>query len=127
MWTYFVVAAIALYEYFSSMMDLMQIQNAERLFTAKQYLVSAEFSIYWFSYNGNTLWLLQDQLIEIEQLAKESISMLIYEPPLTPEGHLAKYAMGRLKLVRSLIEKQKRVNVVAAIKDDINLCKRSQK
>lgn len=34
--------------------------------------------------------------------------MLIYEPPSTPEGQLAKVAMSRLRHVRASIEKQQK-------------------
>lgn len=46
---------------------------------------------------------LQEQLVTAEQFAKESLKMLLYEPPSTPEGHLAKNAMIKLKSIRENI------------------------
>lgn len=46
----------------------------------------------------------QAKLAAAEQLAKESIKMLLYEPKSTPEGHLAKMAMIKLKSIREDIK-----------------------
>ncbi|XP_037027904.1 SET domain-containing protein SmydA-8-like [Bradysia coprophila] len=43
------------------------------------------------------------KLASAEQLATESIKMLLYEPKSTPEGHLAKIAMLKLKSIRENI------------------------
>lgn len=51
----------------------------------------------------------QVKLQATEQLAKESIKMLLYEPKSTPEGHLAKYAMGKLKSIRENINRFKKL------------------
>lgn len=47
-------------------------------------------------------YLLQQLLCEAEALAKESIRLLLYEPPTNPEGMLARQAMYELKELRTI-------------------------
>ncbi|KAM7342415.1 SET and MYND domain containing, arthropod-specific, member 6 [Cochliomyia hominivorax] len=57
---------------------------------------------------------LQNYLKKCEAMFKESIRMLLYEPPQTPEGELMKSMMGQLKDLKNdiqMLEKNTEVNV----------------
>lgn len=51
-------------------------------------------------------YIAQEQLVTAELIAKQSVMMLVYEPPSTPEGDLARLGMQQLRKIRGLIEGQ---------------------
>ncbi|KAG8310407.1 hypothetical protein J6590_064435 [Homalodisca vitripennis] len=49
----------------------------------------------------------ESQLLqEAEEILKEAVSLLLYEPTLSPEGELARQAMAELKSLKALVAKQ---------------------
>lgn len=46
------------------------------------------------------------QLKEAEELLKEALNQLLYEPNKSPEGELARQAMHELKTLKQMIAKQ---------------------
>lgn len=46
------------------------------------------------------------QLKEAEELLKEALNQLLYEPTKSPEGELARQAMHELKTLKQMIAKQ---------------------
>lgn len=47
-----------------------------------------------------------DLLKEAEEVLKEAVSLLLYEPTVSPEGELARQAMAELKTLKQMIAKQ---------------------
>ncbi|XP_037033809.1 SET domain-containing protein SmydA-8-like isoform X2 [Bradysia coprophila] len=76
------LTGIALYEYFNSMVELT-------IYNMNEKNISIQEGV--------------DELVRAETFAKESLKMLLYEPKSTPEGHLAKSAMLKLKSIRENI------------------------
>ncbi len=94
---------IALYEYFNSMVELTIYNMNEKNISVRDGVVRLLFWNMSFQSKCLHAHCLQDQLVTAEQIAKESLKMLLYEPPSTPEGHLAKNAMLKLKSIRENI------------------------
>lgn len=49
-------------------------------------------------------------LKEAEEVLKEAVSLLLYEPTISPEGDLARQAMAELKTLKHIIAKQELKN-----------------
>lgn len=77
------LTAIALYEYYTPLIDLAQRQYENFEINKNDYLEKLKFS---------------------EKILKESTEMLLYEPNRTPEGQLARRALMELKELRETIK-----------------------
>lgn len=75
--------AIAMYELANASAELYRLRFGEKELTEEQ---------------------LQGYLRQCESMFKESIRMLLYEPPQTPEGELMKSIMGQLKDLKNDIQ-----------------------
>lgn len=97
---------IALYEYFNSLVELTIHEMNERKIAIKEGVVNLaqlRFMVVKIHHYFKA------KLTTAEQLAKDSIKMLLYEPKSTPEGHLAKNAMLKLKSIRENISLFQRI------------------
>lgn len=85
--------AIALYELANASAELYRLRFGEKELTEEE---------------------LQSYLKKCESMFKESIRMLLYEPPQTPEGELMKSMMGQLKDLKNdiqMLEKSREAKV----------------
>lgn len=79
--------AIALYEQFTALTRIAELKRASNAMSADVFVAA---------------------LLQAEQVAKECVAMLVYEPRTTPEGQLAQTGMQHLRRLRELIARQQK-------------------